>query len=244
MGFINFAQGSKENYNAQEMQDTIYLSGDSKELLFNDKSYGNATPADEEDITAESGNLKLKDRSYDEASFSGKGHVILRKNISEGKNILTQEMINQPNTIYEIRYDFDLNGASITIPENCILDFQGGSLKNGKIIGNNTSIKAGKEDCIFKLEVQISGTWLIYCIYDSWFEYYSDTTTPNNSVITNIFSLSNNDIHNTIYFDAPRTYWFELPYKGNAALGLEVRPEYSKLYEDFVGINLASHKIL
>lgn len=40
-------------------------------------------PADEEDITAESGNLKLKDRAYDEANFSGKGYVILRKNIQE-----------------------------------------------------------------------------------------------------------------------------------------------------------------
>lgn len=140
MGFINFAQGNKENYNAQEMQGTIYLSGDSKELLFNDKSYGNATPADEEDITAESGNLKLKDRSYDEASFSGKGYVILRKNISEGKNILTQEMINQPNTIYEIRYDFDLNGVNITIPENCVLKFKGGSISNGSVNLNRCSI--------------------------------------------------------------------------------------------------------
>ena len=133
MSLINFAQGNKENYKAQEMQDTIYLSDNSKEILFNDQSYGNATPADEEDITAEEGNLKLKDRAYDEASFSGKGYKILRKNIVEGKNILTQDMINEPNTIYEIRYDFDLNGTTINIPEGCTLEFQGGSFSNGTL---------------------------------------------------------------------------------------------------------------
>ena len=107
---VNFIQGRKEQYNPSEMQGGLFFSKDSKEILLNGESYGNATPADEEDITAESGNLKLKDRAYDEENFSGKGYVILRKNIQEGKNILTQEMINQANTVYEIRYDFDLNG--------------------------------------------------------------------------------------------------------------------------------------
>lgn len=123
---VNFYQGSKENYNPSEMQGGLYFSKDSKEILLNGESYGNATPADEEDITAESGNLKLRDRAYDEANFSGKGYKILRKNIQDGKNILTQDMINEPNTIYEVRYDFDLNGATITIPDKCVLKFEGG----------------------------------------------------------------------------------------------------------------------
>lgn len=105
---VNFYQGSKENYNPSEMQGGLYFSKDSKEILLNGESYGNATPADEEDITAESGNLKLKDRAYDADNFSGKGYKILRKNIVEGKNVLTQDMISEPNTIYEIRYDFEL----------------------------------------------------------------------------------------------------------------------------------------
>ena len=37
--------------------------------------------ADEEDITAEDGKLKLRDRAYDADNFSGKGYNILRKNI-------------------------------------------------------------------------------------------------------------------------------------------------------------------
>lgn len=139
MSLINFAQGNKENYKAQEMQDTIYLSDNSKEILFNDQSYGNAIPADEEDITAEDGNLKLRDRAYDADNFSGKGYKILRKNIQNGKNILTQDMINEPNTIYEVRYDFDLNGATINIPEGCILNFCGGSFSDGSFSSSSTS---------------------------------------------------------------------------------------------------------
>lgn len=99
--------------------------------------------ADEEDITLVNQKLKLKDRTYDEANFSGKGYKILRKNIVEGKNILTQDMINESNTIYEIRYDFDLNEQAIDIPENCILKFSGGSFDNGQIEFNNCTITDG-----------------------------------------------------------------------------------------------------
>ena len=103
---------------------------------------GNVTNnPDEEDITTEGDTpqtqvLKLKDRAYDSLNASGKGYKILRKNWQpingERKNVLTQAMINEPNTIYEIRYDFDLNGEEITLPEYCGLRFNGGSFNNGK----------------------------------------------------------------------------------------------------------------
>lgn len=100
-------------------------------------------PTDEEDITSESGALKFKDREYDADNFSGKGYKILRKNIVEGKNVLTQDMVNEANTVYEIRYDFDLNGATINIPEGCTLKFEGGSFNNGNINYNNAKIING-----------------------------------------------------------------------------------------------------
>lgn len=122
---------------------------------------------DEEDLTVskpdKNGNaiVSLKDRVYDKSNFSGKGYKILRKNIQtiDGvrKNILTQNMINKPNTIYEIRYDFDLNGEEITIPENCILKFNGGSLSNGTIKGNSTNII--QKYCCFGNKLTIKGTY-------------------------------------------------------------------------------------
>lgn len=49
-------------------------------------------------------------------------------------------MINEANTVYEIRYDFDLNGATLTIKSGCILDFKGGKLLNGTINVNKSSV--------------------------------------------------------------------------------------------------------
>lgn len=98
---------------------------------------GNVTNMpDNEDLTTEiiGGNsvLRFKNRGNDEPM----GYFILRKN----KTIA--EQITQINTIYEIRYDFDLNGARLVIPNNCILKFTGGKLSNGQIIGQNTAIVA------------------------------------------------------------------------------------------------------
>lgn len=84
--------------------------------------------------------LVLGNRPYEPTEFSGKGYKVLEKNIQtvDGvkKNILTAVMLNQSNTIYEIRYDFDLDGATINIPDGCTLKFEGGSLANGTLDGD------------------------------------------------------------------------------------------------------------
>ena len=109
---------------------------------------GNVTNnPDEEDITVEENKLKFKDKNYNAGEFSGLGRVYLRKNIVNGKNVLTQEMMNKPNTIYIIQYDYDLDNEEINIPENCTLDFQGGSLKNGKLKLNYYSYLNCKKNC-------------------------------------------------------------------------------------------------
>lgn len=150
-----------------EKEDLIWARG---------KYYG-AIP-NEEDINKDSeGKLQLADRPYDEANFSGKGYKILRKNIQDGKNILTQEMINEPNMVYEIRYDFDLNGQTINIPKNSTLKFISGLLSNGTIIGNNTKIIANKNEQIFKIDrnlYYIGGTWQIDKWYCAWFGTIAD----------------------------------------------------------------------
>lgn len=79
--------------------------------------------------------LKFADKEYSEASFSGLGRAYLRKNISASKNVLTQAMVNRPNTRYVVQYDYDLNAQTISVPEECELDFQGGILRNGTLSG-------------------------------------------------------------------------------------------------------------
>lgn len=55
--------------------------------------------------------------------------IILKKNLVNGVNTLTQEIINQTNIKYIIKYNYIL-GENITVPENCILEFDGGSIEN------------------------------------------------------------------------------------------------------------------
>lgn len=126
-----------------------------------------AVPADEEDITEQNGTLQLANKTYDKQSFSGLGRVYLRKNIVGDKNVLTQAMINKANTIYVIQYDYDLKEASINIPENCVLQFDGGSLSNGTIVGNNTKIKTELEK-IFN-NITIDGNWNVVEAHPEWF---------------------------------------------------------------------------
>lgn len=112
------------------------LSEATKQLIGN-KSITNLP--DEEDITvSENQTLKLKDKEYAPKDYSGMGRVYLRKHYVNGVNTLTQHMMRKPNTIYIIQYDYCLAGQTIEVPENCVLDFQGGSLRNGIIVANKT----------------------------------------------------------------------------------------------------------
>lgn len=123
--------------------------------------------ADDEDlVSVDKGEnlsvLKFADRPFSPDRFSGKGYKILRRNIIDGKNILTQDMINQSHTIYMIQYDFDLDGAQITIPENCILKFDGGSLSNGKLtsIGYVRCINSDTPDYSNELKCDIDNNFV------------------------------------------------------------------------------------
>lgn len=113
---------------------------------------------DDEDLEEFNSVLRFKDRSYQPELASGKGYKILRKNWTKVGdktiNLLTQNMINEPNTRYIIQYDFDLNEQEITIPEGCILKFEGGSFSNGTL-KNPYIIKGDFE----KLNCNITGSY-------------------------------------------------------------------------------------
>lgn len=204
------------------------------------------TVPDEEDLTGIKQNnklvLKFKNKDYNTNDFSGLGRVYLRKNIRgitdsvEGTiaaNVLTQQMVSYPYTIYHLQYDYNLNGETIIIPEGCTILFEGGSISNGTIIGTGTSIQSVDNNrVIFGLNIIIDGSWNIADIYDSWFEFDITPNKASNQLITNIFNLSNDDVNNTIHFEADRTYYFESAYSGNPALGSIVRPNYARLATD------------
>lgn len=92
----------------------------------------------------------------------------------ELRNIITPIMINQPNTIYEVRYDFDLNGETIEMQKECTLKFKGGSLNNGVLKGNNTNLSG-----IPNLKCSFDGIFLTNEkeINVKWFGAIGDGTT-------------------------------------------------------------------
>ena len=161
------------------------------------------TPDDEdlisEETTEGSKVLKLADKAYNASVFSGMGRVYMRKNIVGGKNVLTQAMTDDAKTRYVIQYDYDLNGQTISIPENCVLQFEGGSLRNGIIIGNGTTIVAPMYPLFFN--VIIRGTWSQKEVYSDWFDFYQDGT-DNIANFRNLMALSTSDYMTDVYISA------------------------------------------
>ena len=86
--------------------------------------------------------------------------ISVKDSITENvrKNVLIKDMINKPNTVYEIRYDFDLNGETIEIPENCTLRFTGGKLANGTLKGAYSNIEADNIG-IFEETLSLAGNF-------------------------------------------------------------------------------------
>jgi len=128
--------------------------------------------------------------------------IILKKNLVNGVNTLTQEMMSAQNTKYVIKYDYVLS-ENITVPANCILDFDGGSLKNGTLIGNQTRIDA-EVIKIFNTDISLVGTWNVAEAYTEWFgltDYSSDCSSYINKAIQAAYSSGINVVRlqNKVY---------------------------------------------
>lgn len=59
-------------------------------------------------------------------------------------------------TVYSIAKDYNLNGKTISVADGCVIKFDGGSLSNGELRGNNTQIEANYQH-VFKDGLKLSG---------------------------------------------------------------------------------------
>lgn len=108
---------------------------------------------DEEDVTkTKEGKLKFADREYNSLAPDGMGYVILRKN-----KALTEQITSDiNNTIYEVRYNFDLGGETVHVGSGCVLKFVGGNISNGTIIGEGLGCE-NVPDTTLKSQVFVDG---------------------------------------------------------------------------------------
>ena len=109
----------------------------------------------------------LEEKDYAPASYSGMGRKVLPKNMVNGVNTLTQAMMpvaTGGNTVYVIQYDYVL-GEDITVPANCVLEFDGGSISTHVITVNKTNILG----CPRFINVTLRGTIINTVIKSEWF---------------------------------------------------------------------------
>ena len=159
--------------------------------------------ADEEDLTSSNGLLKLKNRN----SLYGMGKIILRRNHTFA------EQLTQTNTIYIIQYDFDLNGATVTIPENCVLQFEGGSLSNGTLIGQNTTVTTTtKSPCFYNIELQQTITYF-YDVVPSYI--FANSVSSLQQLCNLVQNKGTIELHEDVYIEDAVSINKSITIKGN-----------------------------
>lgn len=116
-----------------------------------------------------------------------------------------QDKFNKTNVIYKITKDISLEGGTLTIPEGCTLDFQGGSFTNGTIVGTNSDIRADEHVTIFK-GIVIEGTWKVKEINSGWFNFVQTAGYNNLQNFNNLFTLTSDSFSGTVNIDGGTYY--------------------------------------
>ena len=89
--------------------------------------------------------------------------------------------------------EVDLHGANINLPKDFTLEVEGGRIKNGTLIGNQTKLKCSGK--VFD-RVQIKGTWNVPEISTSMF---SDLSYDN--ALKDVLALAHSKVQNTIVIE-------------------------------------------
>lgn len=122
-----------------------------------------------------------------------KGTVIIKPT----KNILKQ--FKREKTTYIIKDEFDLRGGTLIIPSNCCLLFEGGLLKNGTIVFNDTRLIAEVTPIFLNLNEangQLNNTEIIV----EWFNCTINNTEEVNQVALNVLTPLAIRSRSNIYF--------------------------------------------
>ena len=101
---------------------------------------------------------------YASDTVIGRRRIPLQNNMVKGVNTLTQDMIKESNAIYVVQNNYELI-KDLQIPENCVLEFEGGSIGGNKIITLNNTLLQGNTS----INCDFEGTIANEMINVSWF---------------------------------------------------------------------------
>ncbi len=116
-------------------------------------------------------NFSLTDASLnnEQKAFDGDTRYVVLENNKSFYDQVDNRRKGAINTIYEIKYEFDLHGRTINIPDNCVLKFNGGILKNGSINGYDIGIEALEKQIFDNVTLGSSTIIKNTDVYLSWF---------------------------------------------------------------------------
>lgn len=188
---------------------------------------------DNEDISVVNNVLKFKDRD----SSAGLGYVILRADKTFKEQVVAE------NTIYEVRYNFNLGGEEITMPENSILKFEGGSISNGVITSNIKVIGQHNIKCTVRGDIyDTNGNIVISSFVPSEL-----TVVDSQEKFDRIIEEVKNgvpvraEIHKGTYYMSPTTFNADFELSGNDGVTIKQRNKRFRKSE-LVGIDGTHYK--
>ena len=117
-------------------------------------------------------------------SLTATGKTIIVRN-----NLPIEDQFKYRNTTYVINEIIDLKGKKVTIPARSKIEFKGGRLYNGVLIGNSTKFKGSLEG-VFS-DVQFSGSFWVSDISYEWFSSYFNDTFLLHAMLDLLFSMNN-----------------------------------------------------
>lgn len=89
------------------------------------------------------------------------------------KNKPLNEQLTYKNATYEVRYSYNLDGKTVTIPSGCNIRFTGGMIDNGILKGDLTSVDAANLQ-IFGHNLLLAGSWSTNSLNVCWFGAKND----------------------------------------------------------------------
>ena len=188
---------------------------------------------------------KTNNYTYSEADVIELGTKVVHlvKYNRSGKEVSFASQLIEANKTYVIHDDFVLD-EDVTIPANCVLRFEGGSLSNGTLIGNDTRLEGNLNGVFSNITIDANGSWNVPYISTDYFVNISDSATDEtqrdrskDNLIHNVLRMTSEAINNEVFIKG--NYWVDV--EGDVSNHIAIRAKSNTKYYIQGTIRMISH---